>query len=190
MNWMYGARIGNMTGPPGGTCCRFTWKPGSDFGPFYTINPGFCSYIQETSNPVFMKKPFLFFAIKASIIVYFAACTGIDHYTTAKSATPIVTRGSWKANLNGGNDQANAFAGYTFTFNEYGIVKATKNGVDINGNWFEDNISNRININFGEKDPSLAKLNTYWNITQVSNLQVGLQNSGNTANDKLNLTSL
>ena len=139
-----------------------------------------------------MKKPFLFFAIKCSIIIYFAACTGIDHYTTAKSATPIVTKGVWKVNLyrDSNKDQTNDFAGYTFTFNEYGKITASKNGININGNWFEDNISNRLNIDFGVTNPSFVKLNTYWNITQVTKVQVGLQNSNGPTNDKLNITSL
>ncbi len=139
-----------------------------------------------------MKKPLLLFAIKFSVIMYFAACTSVENYTSARSATPIVTKGAWKVNLyrDANKDQTNDFAGYTFTFNASGIVKASRNGVDINGNWAEDNISNRITINLGAKDPSLTKLNTNWNIREITNRRVDLQDNANTTTDELNITML
>ena len=145
-----------------------------------------------SSNSCIMKNSFLLFSIKAAVILYFAACTSIDHYTVSKSATPVVTKGVWKINffMDADNDQTNDFEGYTFTFNESGIVKASKNGVDIDGNWFEDDIAKRITIDLGASDPSLAKLNTKWSIRDVSNAQVELQDNGSTATGKLNITTL
>lgn len=139
-----------------------------------------------------MKKPFLLFSIKAAVILYFAACTSIDHYTVSKSATPVVTKGVWKINFfqDANSDQTNNFAGYTFTFNESGIVKASKNGVDVNGSWFEDDIAKRITIDLGATDPSLTKLNTKWSITEVSNAQVELQDNSSISLGKLNITTL
>lgn len=136
-----------------------------------------------------MKKPFLLFALKCAVILYFAACTSIDDYTVAKAASPVVTKGTWKVNLyaDANNDKTNDFAGYTFTFSISGDVKVTRNGVDINGNWAEDHISKRVTLNLGSTDPVLVRLNNYWTILDVSNAQVDFQNNNNT---KLNISSL
>ena len=138
-----------------------------------------------------MSKPFLLFAVKCSVILYFAACTSIENYTIAKSATPVVTKGVWKVDLyqDANNDKTNDFAGYTFTFNISGNVKASKNGIDVNGNWVEDDISKRITLNLNAKDPALAQLNNYWEITNVTGSQVSLRNT-TTANTQLNIITL
>jgi hypothetical protein len=139
-----------------------------------------------------MKKPFLLFALKAAVILYFAACTSIDHYTTGKSATPIVTKGVWKVNFfkDAYNGRTSDLAGYTFTFNSSGVVKASKNGVDISGNWFEDDIANRISIDLGATDPSLIKMNGDWNIRNLNNATVEFGNDNDAASEKLNITML
>lgn len=138
-----------------------------------------------------MKKSFLLFALKSAVILYFAACTSIDHYTTGRSATPIVTKGTWKVNSykKADNNLTNDLAGYTFTFNSSGMVKASKNGVDINGNWFEDDIENRINIDLGKADPSLEKMNGRWHIKDLNSATVEFQDD-NIADQKLNITML
>ena len=139
-----------------------------------------------------MKKPFLLFALKAAVILYFAACTSIDHYTTGKSATPIVTKGVWKVNFfkDAYTGRTSDLAGYTFTFNSSGVVMASKNGVDISGNWFEDDIENQITIDLGATDPSLAKINGHWNINDLNDAMVEFGNNNSTANEKLNITML
>ena len=138
-----------------------------------------------------MKKPFLLFALKAAVILYFAACTSVDSYTTGKSATPIVTKGVWKVDFftDSDNNCCNNLAGYTFTFNSSGIMKATKNGVDISGNWFEDDITNRISIDLGITDPALSKINGHWNITDIKKSAVNFQDI-KASNEKLNITML
>ena len=138
-----------------------------------------------------MKKPFFLFALKSAVILYFAACTSIDHYTTGRTATPIVTKGIWKANLSGNanNKPSNDLAGYTFTFNPSGIIKASKNGVDITGNWFEDDIANRISIDLGTTDPFLEKINGHWDIEDLNNANIEFQDN-NTTGEKFNITLL
>jgi hypothetical protein len=139
-----------------------------------------------------MNKPFLLFTLKSAVILYFAACTSIDHYTVAKSAMPVVTKGVWKIDLysNANNDQTNDFTGYTLTFASSGILKASKKGMETEGSWFEDNISKRISIDLGLTDPSLKKLNTNWNIREINDTQLDLQNCSNTATAKLKITIL
>jgi hypothetical protein len=139
-----------------------------------------------------MKKPILLFTIKCSVILYFAACTGIDKITTAISATPHVTRGAWKINLytESKNDKTATFDGCMLTFEPTGKIVAYKNGEKITGNWAEDEILKRISINLDTKDPALAKLNNYWNISNISKWQVSFQNNEHPQENKLQITSL
>ncbi len=138
-----------------------------------------------------MKKPFLLFALKAAVILYFAACTSIDHYTTGRSATPIVTKGIWKVNSykEANNNLTNDLAGYTFIFNASGTITASKNGVDVNGSWFEDDIANRVSIDLGTSDPLLKKMNGHWNIKDLSGATIEFQDN-NSADEKMNIAML
>ena len=139
-----------------------------------------------------MKKPLLIFALKCSIIVYFAACTGIDHYLSAESATPHVTKGTWKINLfqNNNTTQTNEFGGYTLTFDPIGKIKVVKNGKITTGNWSEDEIANRITINLDTNDPVLTKLNDYWNVSSITQSGVSFNNHEGSSKGRLQITSL
>ena len=120
----------------------------------------------------------IIFTVKCSAILYFAAFAQTSNLTTIKSATPRITKGSWKIEFinEAGKSQPQCFSCYTLVFGSAGELKAVNNGVEIDGNWSEDNISKRININLGKEDPQLAKLNDYWNIKDIADLQVNLQN--------------
>ena len=139
-----------------------------------------------------MKKPLLLFAIKCSVILYFAACTGIDKYTAAVSATPHVTKGAWKVNLlkESKTDQTAWFKGYTLTFDVTGKLTAAGNGKIITGNWAEDNILKRLTINLDTKDPGLAMINKYWSISEASTAELNLKNDENFAFGRSQITSL
>jgi hypothetical protein len=139
-----------------------------------------------------MKQTTLLVALKCSVILYFAACTGIDKITTAVSATPRVTRGAWKINLytEAKNDETASFDGCMLTFDASGKITAYKNGQKITGNWAEDDISKRISINLDTKDPALSKLNSYWNISTVSKWKLSFENSDHSELSQLQITSL
>jgi hypothetical protein len=139
-----------------------------------------------------VKSPLLLFALKCSVILYFAACSGIADYTTAVSATPLVTKGCWKISVftEAGNNQASDLSGYCLTFDPAGKVKVTKDGKEISGNWSEDDILKRITISLDTNDPQLIMLNNYWNISSVSKTEVTLQNPKDPSNGRLQLTSL
>lgn len=139
-----------------------------------------------------MKNSILLFTIKCSVILYFAACTGINEYTTAVSATPHVTKGAWKVNLftKAQLDKTTAFAGYSLTFEPTGKIIASKAGKVVTGNWSEDDILKRITINIDSKDPSLTMLNQYWDISEISKSGLSLQNTDNTENTCLQIASL
>jgi len=139
-----------------------------------------------------MKKPLLLFAVKSAVILYFAACTSIQDYTVASSATPVVTKNAWKVNLfmDANNDHTNDFEGYTFAFNISGDLKVSRNGVDVNGNWAEDNISKRITIDLGNTDQTLVKLNDYWRISSLKNEAVDMESSNKPVTGRLLITAL
>ncbi|MEP7237811.1 MAG: hypothetical protein ABI685_08105 [Ferruginibacter sp.] len=139
-----------------------------------------------------MKKTTLLLAIKCTVILYFAACTGIDKITTAVSATPHVTKGAWKINLftESENDETTRFDGCMLTFETSGKLVAYKNGEKITGNWAEDDILKRITINLDTKDPALTKLNKYWNISTISKWQLSFNTTDNPADSQLQITSL
>ena len=139
-----------------------------------------------------MKSPFLIFALKCSVILYFAACTGINEYTTAVSATPNVTKGQWKVNLfeDANKNLSKDLTGYTLTFIPSGKIIAVKNGQVINGNWSEDEILKRMTIDLDTNDPNLKKLNDQWNVSVVTKTGVSLQNTKNPTTGRLQITSL
>lgn len=138
-----------------------------------------------------MKKTTLLVALKCSVILYFAACTGINKISNAISATPCVIKGAWKINLytEAKNDKTASFDGCMLTFDQAGKITAYKNGEKITGNWAEDDILKRITINLDTKDPALSKLNSYWNISMISKWQLSFQND-NTEESRLQITSL
>ena len=139
-----------------------------------------------------MKSPFIIFALKCSVIMYFAACTGINEYTTAVSATPQVTKGQWKVNFfkDANMDLSNDLTGYTLTFIPSGKLMAVKDGLIIRGNWSEDEILKRLTIDLDTNDPNLKKLNDQWNVSLVTKKGVSLQNTKNPATARLQITSL
>ncbi len=139
-----------------------------------------------------MNQTTLLVALKCSVILYFAACTGIDKISTAISATPRVTKGAWKINLytEAKNDETASFEGCMLTFDPTGKIIAYKNGEKITGNWAEDDILKRLTINLDTKDPALLKLNSYWNISTISKWQLSFQNNNNPELSRLQITSL
>ena len=139
-----------------------------------------------------MNKPLLIFAIKCSVILYFAACTNVSEITNEKSAAPTLTKGAWKIEFYSGSDNKilSDLKGYNFIFGSSGDLKVSKNGIEINGNWSEDNISKNITIDLGKSDPLLAKLNNYWKISQIASLQVNLEMPFNHTLNRLKITSL
>jgi|GWRWMinimDraft_11_1066019.scaffolds.fasta_scaffold29942_1 hypothetical protein len=139
-----------------------------------------------------MKKPIILFAIKCSVILYFAACTGINEYATAVSATPFITNGTWKVNLflESENDNTMVFDGYTLKFEPTGKIIVFKNGKEISGNWAEDDISKKMTISLHTKDPALAKLNNYWTISKITKAGLSLQNTEDPSTGLLQITNL
>ena len=139
-----------------------------------------------------MKSPLLIFALKCSVILYFAACTGIGEYACSVSATPQITKGDWKIKLftDAQNDQTNVFDGYTLTFEPTGKIIVAKNGEKVIGNWAEDDILKRITINLDTKDAALAKLNDYWQIARVTSGGLSFKKIETRSNDMLQIASL
>jgi predicted amidohydrolase len=139
-----------------------------------------------------MKKPALLFTLKCSVIIYFAACSGIDTLVAAKSVTPQVTKGSWKVHCfeSTVTDNTCTFDGYSFVFDINGKVTAEKNGVRIKGSWLEDNINNKITISFKSSNTVLNQLNDYWDVAAIGNGEISFQKKSGSNTDKLYITAL
>jgi len=138
-----------------------------------------------------MRKPVLLVALKAFVILYFAACANVEDGNMSKSITPVVTKGSWKVNLymDANMDKTNDFAGYVFTFSSNGDISAAKGASTINGNWYEDNTSKRVLIDLGSTDPLLVSLNDAWNVSEVSSSNISMQSENRTKSERLVITN-
>lgn len=139
-----------------------------------------------------MKKPFLLFALKCSVIVYFAACSGIDSFTKTKSVSAQITKGGWKVHCysNTQTDNTCIFDGYTFSFEATGKVMAVKGSNSVEGDWLEDNINQKITISFKNSGTALDELNNYWNVASIHDGEISFEKKAGNATDKLYITSL
>lgn len=140
-----------------------------------------------------MKKPFLLFALKCSVIVYFAACTRIDKLAVSNSVSEqLISKTAWKVNCfgNATSDNTCIFEGYSFNFDASGKVTATKNGTAIEGHWLEDNISKTITISFKNSNPVLNELNDYWNISSITNAGISFEKNDTRDAEKIYITAL
>ncbi len=139
-----------------------------------------------------MKKPVLLFALKCSVILYFAACTSIENLAVSKSVTQLVTKGTWKVNCYSSTitDNTCDFKDYTFTFDPSGKVIALKDNLSFTGNWIEDNISKKIIINFNNSNVLLDELSDYWNITSITDAGISFEKNSEKVTEKFYITSL
>lgn len=139
-----------------------------------------------------MKKTTLLVSIKCFVILYFAACTSINKYTTTVSATPHITNGSWKVKLfiESQNDKTTELSGYTLTFEPSGKIIAVKGKEQITGNWAEDDISKKLTISLKTKDAALGKLSDNWTVSNISNTGLSFQNVKDPSGGWLQITSL
>lgn len=139
-----------------------------------------------------MKKPVLLFALKCSVIIYFAACTNIQNFGVSNSVTKLITKGNWKVNCysNSNTDNTCNFKDYSFTFAASGNVIAVKDGISYTGNWLEDNISKKITINFNKSNAILDELNDYWDITAISNAGISFEKISDLDTEKFYITAL
>ena len=140
-----------------------------------------------------MKKPFLLFALKCSVIVYFAACTRIDKLAVSSSVSEqLINKTAWKVNCFGNSTSDNTciFEGYAFSFDASGKVVATKNGTSIEGNWLENNISKTITISFKNSNSVLNELSDYWNISTVTDAGISFEKNSTNDTEKIYITAL
>ncbi|MBS1509627.1 MAG: hypothetical protein JST86_02205 [Bacteroidetes bacterium] len=140
-----------------------------------------------------MKKPALLFALKCSVIIYFAACSSIDKLSVSDSIShQLVSRTAWKVNCydKASSDNTCIFEGYTFNFDASGKVVAAKNGKTIEGNWLEDNISKKITLHFNGANAELMQLNNYWDISNISEAGITFEKETDKSSEKLYITSL
>lgn len=139
-----------------------------------------------------MNKTSLLVAVKCSVILYFAACTGINKYASGVSATPHITNGTWKVNLfiESQNDKTTSLDGYSLTFEPNGKFIATKGNEQATGNWAEDDISKKLTISLKTSNAALARLSDNWTVSNISNTGLSFQNEKDPSGGWLQITSL
>lgn len=139
-----------------------------------------------------MNKTTLLVAVKCSVILYFAACTGINKYAKGVSATPHITTGTWKVKLfiESRNDETSALKDYSFIFEPTGKVIAIKGTEKITGSWAEDDISKKLTISLKTNDAALARLSDNWSVSNISNSGLSFHNEKDPSGGWLQITSL
>ena len=118
-----------------------------------------------------MKKPAIIFILKCVAIFYISAFTNMDGIKKDKTAASLIPKGNCKINL----QNCNEFSAYTFAFINNGTVLAKKDGIEITGQWAEDNSSKKINIHFNTYNAALSKLNNSWIIKDVNKNQLVIE---------------
>lgn len=103
----------------------------------------------------------------------------------------VVVDGTWKVTLftDSGNDETSDFSGYSFVFNNNGIVTATKSGASQNGTWSTG--SNRFRIDLGPKadtNKPLGELTDDWKIISTSGTEIKLTDDNAASNEFLTFT--
>jgi hypothetical protein len=112
-----------------------------------------------------------------SLVVLATSCS-----KSLDNPTNVVVDGTWKVTLftDSGNDETSDFTGYTFTFNNNGIITATKSAASQNGTWSAN--SGKFNINLGPKDNTnkpLGELTDDWKTISSSNTEIKLKDDSN-----------
>lgn len=132
-----------------------------------------------------MKNRIIIFAFACFAIMGFASCSTTP-FEDNKVFSPLITQGTWEVNMfmESSNNQTPDFAGYTFVFDLNGSVKATKNGVDVNGTWIED-ISKNILIVFDNTDPVLYRFTKEWLVKGYTKTSINLSSTDPLITDRV-----
>jgi hypothetical protein len=139
-----------------------------------------------------MKNATLLFAIKCSLIIYLVATTNIEQFTQQQTVSRVITKGFWKVNCNSNNlsESSSFFSDYTFTFNASGKLTANKNGIKLKGHWIEDNITNKVTLNFSSNNYDGNTKNNLWFVKSISQQEITLQNAAAADEDVVLLSAL
>lgn len=118
-------------------------------------------------------------ALFLSVLVAFTALSCERTATEDATITQVTTSGTWKVSLfsERGNDETSDFAGYTFTFNTDGSLRAVRNGVTTTGTWSLANSSTQFNIDLGPKsdlNKPLGELTDDWKVLSNTTTEIRL----------------
>lgn len=124
---------------------------------------------------------------------FFISC---DHSNgTTATLNQTMTTGTWKVTLftDSGNDETSDFNGYTFTFNNGGVVTAVKNGSATNGTWSVNSGSGKFNIDLGPKTDAnkpLGELTDDWKIISQTDTEIRLTDDNVASNEFLTFSRI
>ncbi len=139
-----------------------------------------------------MKNTTILFLLKCSIIIYLVAATNIEQITQHHTASKVLTKGYWKVNSNENNfsESTSIFSDYTFTFNANGRLTANKNGIILKGHWVEDNLTNKVTLNFSFNNFITNSQNNLWFVKSISQQEITLQNAATAKENVVLLSAL
>lgn len=125
----------------------------------------------------------IFFLIATAIILN--ACED-----STNNITPDLKKNNWKVShyLDDNRDETYYFANWEFSFEDNGVVKATKGTEVVTGTWTEHNSSsgsNKLILNFGLVEP-WDELTEDWVIVEKTNSVIKLEDF----DEETNLTDL
>lgn len=132
-----------------------------------------------------MKAKNLSIAILAFILALFTltTCEKDDKSNTKSDIEKNVQSGTWRVTkfIDSGKDETNHFMGYSFTFNNSGVLNANNGTYDYNGTWSisysnshddsEDDLDFNINFNMSN---DFKDLNDDWDFVSQSSSKIEL----------------
>jgi len=105
------------------------------------------------------------------------SCSDDDNISPDNSSS-VIKEGTWKiTNFNEkGQDHTNYFSGYSFDFQNGGVVKATSGASEISGTWGirKDSGKTKLDLDFGNI-PKFEELNEDWEIISQSSTKMDLK---------------
>jgi hypothetical protein len=124
-----------------------------------------------------MKKLLFFPALAFTFLM--SSCGNEPDVVAPRSVSDIMVRGKWKVDLymDANQDQTNDFAGYSFTFQQNGVVQATGNGNSFTGSWTEDLVLHTVTIQISNSNAVLQRINDQWAIADITERQIKLANN-------------
>ncbi|WGK65668.1 hypothetical protein [Croceiramulus getboli] len=123
------------------------------------------------------------------LILAFTSCSSDDEGTTPPPQEPgltaaaiegVATTGTWSVSsfMNSGEDRTGDFTGFSFEFQESGVLRAVNGDVVILGSWSVEaddstTLGFKVNIEFSIPD-EFRELTEDWNLAEITNTRMDL----------------
>ncbi len=131
-----------------------------------------------------MNRSFLYVLPLLLVATVFTSCSKDDDDDlldiTTQSVSTLALEDNWKVTYffdDDDGDETSKFNGYTFTFTTAGEVTASLNGVNKTGIWIvrQDDGRTELEIDFNDDDDPLDELDEDWDVTELTNNRIKLE---------------